>query len=402
MAALGSFLFGFDTAVISGTTEALRLRFVLTNNQLGLTVASALLGTIVGSLGVGSPAERLGRRPVLRALAVLYFVSATGCALAWSWPSLLAFRFIGGLAIGGSSVVAPIYIAEIAPPSVRGGSWRLSQLNVVAGILVAYLSNYFVAGALGGPESPGLAHDARDSGRSSPGLLLPARGHSGEPSLAGQAPSPGRGGAESWRSSATSSPRPWSPRSRSRFTRRRSRPTSRSSRGSTGGRSSSPSWWHVQPALGHQRPHLLHRRHLPHGGGRARRRPAAIRGHRLHQPALHHDRNDGDRPLRPQAPAPGGRPRARRVPRSRLLGLQRRDRRRPRPGQPHRLHRLLRLLAGLRDLGLPLRDLPEPGAGPRAGPGQLHPLVLGRARELDASPSSPRPRAPSLSRSSPR
>ena len=89
VAALGSFLFGFDTAVISGTTEALRLRFALTNNQLGLTVASALLGTILGSLAAGSPAERRGRRPVLRGLAVLYVVSAAGCALAWDWWSLV-------------------------------------------------------------------------------------------------------------------------------------------------------------------------------------------------------------------------------------------------------------------------------------------------------------------------
>ena len=154
VAALGSFLFGFDTAVISGTTEALRLRFALTNNQLGLTVASALLGTILGSLAAGSPAERRGRRPVLRGLAVLYVVSAAGCALAWDWWSLVGFRLIGGLAIGGSSVVAPLYIAEIAPAAVRGRLVGLSQFNVVAGILVAYLSNYFVAASVGGPESP--------------------------------------------------------------------------------------------------------------------------------------------------------------------------------------------------------------------------------------------------------
>ena len=153
VAALGSFLFGFDTAVISGTTEALRLRFALTNNQLGLTVASALVGTILGSLAAGSPAERRGRRPVLRALAVLYLVSAAGCALAWDWWSLVGFRLIGGLAIGGSSVVAPLYIAEIAPAAVRGRLVGLSQFNVVAGILVAYLSNYFVAASVGGPES---------------------------------------------------------------------------------------------------------------------------------------------------------------------------------------------------------------------------------------------------------
>lgn len=153
VAALGSFLFGFDTAVISGTTDALRLRFGLSEGQLGFTVASALLGTILGSIGSGSPAEKHGRRPVLQVLAVLYLVSALGCAFAGGWWSLVFFRFVGGLAIGGSSVVAPLFIAEISPPAIRGRLVALSQFNVVAGILVAYLSNYFIAGALGGPES---------------------------------------------------------------------------------------------------------------------------------------------------------------------------------------------------------------------------------------------------------
>src|SRR5688572_25570390 len=130
VAALGSFLFGFDTAVISGTTEALRLRFGLDSAQLGFTVASALLGTIVGAIAAGQPAERRGRLPVLRALAVIYFVSALGCGFAQGWASLLAFRFIGGLAIGGSSVVAPMYIAEIAPAAMRGRLVALSQFNV--------------------------------------------------------------------------------------------------------------------------------------------------------------------------------------------------------------------------------------------------------------------------------
>ena len=153
VAALGSLLFGFDTAVISGATDALRLHYSLSSQLLGLTVASALLGTILGSLGVGSPLETYGRRPVLRALAVLYVVSALGCGLAWNWTALLCFRFMGGLAIGGSSVAAPMYIAEIAPAAVRGRLVALSQLNVVVGILVAYLSNSLVELAMGGPES---------------------------------------------------------------------------------------------------------------------------------------------------------------------------------------------------------------------------------------------------------
>jgi MFS transporter, SP family, xylose:H+ symportor len=150
VAALGGFLFGFDTAVISGATDALRLRFALTSGQLGFTVASALIGTIVGSVAAGGPSERYGRRPVLRALAVLYFVSAVGCGFAPNWISLLMFRFIGGLAIGASSVVAPMYIAEISPAAVRGRLVALSQFNVVAGILAAYFSNYIIATILGG------------------------------------------------------------------------------------------------------------------------------------------------------------------------------------------------------------------------------------------------------------
>ena len=153
VAALGSLLFGFDTAVISGATDALRLHYSLSSQLLGLTVASALLGTILGSLGVGSPLDTYGRRPVLRALAVLYVVSALGCGLAWNWTALLCFRFMGGLAIGGSSVAAPMYIAEIAPAAVRGRLVALSQLNIVVGILVAYLSNSLVELAMGGPES---------------------------------------------------------------------------------------------------------------------------------------------------------------------------------------------------------------------------------------------------------
>jgi sugar porter (SP) family MFS transporter len=153
VAALGSFLFGFDTAVISGATDALRAVYDLSAQRLGLTVASALVGTVIGSIAVGSPAEALGRRPVLRLLAVLYVVSALGCGLAWNWPALLFFRFLGGLAIGGSSVAAPMYIAEIAPAAARGRLVALSQLNIVVGILMAYLSNSIVELAVGGPES---------------------------------------------------------------------------------------------------------------------------------------------------------------------------------------------------------------------------------------------------------
>jgi len=149
VAALGSLLFGFDTAVISGTTEALRQVFTLNDNLLGFTVSSALLGTMVGSLLVGRPADWWGRRPVLAMLAVLFVVSAVGCALAWNWYALLFFRWLGGVAVGGASVVCPMYITEIAPAKRRGLLVAVSQLNIVLGILAAYFSNYLVARVLG-------------------------------------------------------------------------------------------------------------------------------------------------------------------------------------------------------------------------------------------------------------
>lgn len=145
VAAVAGFLFGFDTIVISGTTDMLTQQFGLSKLALGTTVTSALIGTILGSLIAGKPSEWFGRKPVLMSLSVLYFVSALGCGLAWSWLSLLAFRFIGGIAIGGASVVSPLYIAEISPPHARGRLVATSQLNIVAGLLAAYISNYIIA-----------------------------------------------------------------------------------------------------------------------------------------------------------------------------------------------------------------------------------------------------------------
>ncbi|MBM3323434.1 MFS transporter, partial [candidate division WOR-3 bacterium] len=131
IAALGGLLFGFDTAVISGTTDALRSVYGLSDNLLGFTVASALIGTIMGSLGAGWPADALGRRGTLAWLGVLYFVSAVGCALAWDWWSFLFFRWLGGLAVGGASVVSPLYTAEISPARYRGRMVAITQFNVV-------------------------------------------------------------------------------------------------------------------------------------------------------------------------------------------------------------------------------------------------------------------------------
>ncbi|MBV9304993.1 MAG: sugar porter family MFS transporter [Acidobacteriaceae bacterium] len=147
VAALGGLLFGFDTAVIAGTTAGLTQTFQLTPYSLGVTVAIALLGTVIGSLVAGIPGDRYGRRDSLRGMAVLYLLSALGCAIAWDWYSLLVFRFIGGLGIGGSSVLGPMYIAEIAPAKWRGRLVGFFQFNVVAGILLAYFSNYLIGQA---------------------------------------------------------------------------------------------------------------------------------------------------------------------------------------------------------------------------------------------------------------
>jgi sugar porter (SP) family MFS transporter len=146
VAALGGLLFGFDTAVISGTTHWLKDVFDLTSFWLGFTVAGALIGTIVGSILVGRPADRFGRRYILFVLAIFYFISAVGSAFAWSWVSFLLFRFLGGLAVGGASVVSPMYIAEISPARVRGRLVAVTQFNIVLGILLAFFSNFLIAG----------------------------------------------------------------------------------------------------------------------------------------------------------------------------------------------------------------------------------------------------------------
>jgi len=145
--ALGGLLFGFDTAVISGTTAALTQAYHLSPKLLGVTVFSALVGTVFGAMLAGFPGERYGRRDSLRILGVLYVISAVGCAFAWNWDALVAFRLIGGLGIGGSSVLGPMYIAEIAPARLRGRLVGLFQFCVVFGILLAYFSNYLIGWA---------------------------------------------------------------------------------------------------------------------------------------------------------------------------------------------------------------------------------------------------------------
>jgi sugar porter (SP) family MFS transporter len=163
--ALGGLLFGFDTAVISGATAGLTRTFHLVNapwllpllhrpitiSQLGITVSVALWGTVVGALTAGSLGQRYGSREMLRLTAILYLLSSLGCAFAPTWGILLAARFLGGLGIGGSSVLGPVYIAELAPAHLRGRLVGTFQINIVAGILLAYLSNYLIGLAHLGP-----------------------------------------------------------------------------------------------------------------------------------------------------------------------------------------------------------------------------------------------------------
>ena len=150
--ALGGFLFGFDTAVISGAEKSIQLFWNLNAFEHGLTVSIALIGTVIGSLLGGIPADRLGRKNTLFLIAFLYLVSSLGTATSVNWYSFLIFRMIGGFGVGASSVTAPIYISEIAPADKRGRLVALFQFNVVFGIVVSYLSNYLI-GQMGGNHS---------------------------------------------------------------------------------------------------------------------------------------------------------------------------------------------------------------------------------------------------------
>ncbi|MCF1714328.1 sugar porter family MFS transporter [Flavihumibacter sp. RY-1] len=146
IAALGGFLFGFETAVISGAEKTIQSLWNLSSGWQGFTVASSLIGTVIGSLIAGMPAQRYGRKKVLLVIAFLYLLSAIGCSLTSIWELFILFRFIGGLAVGASSVVGPMYISEIAPAEIRGRLAGSFQLNIVAGIFVAYLTNFLFVG----------------------------------------------------------------------------------------------------------------------------------------------------------------------------------------------------------------------------------------------------------------
>jgi MFS family permease len=150
VAAIGGFLFGFDSGVISGCEKAIQSEFALSAFWHGLIVSGALIGTVIGVFTAGRPSDKWGRKPTLWLMAVLFLVSAVGCAFTpgdktWG-PHLLGwFRFIGGLAIGGVSVVVPLYIVEVSPGRLRGRLVAMNQFNIVLGILVSYISNYLVA-----------------------------------------------------------------------------------------------------------------------------------------------------------------------------------------------------------------------------------------------------------------
>jgi sugar porter (SP) family MFS transporter len=153
-ASLAGLLFGFDTVVISGVTESVRGAFHLEPGSFwaGFAVASALLGTFIGALGAGVPGDRFGSRDTLKAVGFLYLASALGCAFCWSIESFYVFRFLSGLAIGASSVLAPVYISEIAPAEKRGALTGLFQFNIVFGILLAFVSNAVVQQMSGGAD----------------------------------------------------------------------------------------------------------------------------------------------------------------------------------------------------------------------------------------------------------
>ena len=154
VAALGGFLFGFDTSVINGTVGAMRADYGMGATLTGFVVASALLGAMVGAYVAGRLADRLGRVRVMVIAAALFTVSAIGCGIALGPVDMVLWRVVGGLGVGAASVIAPAYIAEISPAEIRGRMGSLQQLAIVLGIFVALLSDFAIAAAAGGSNEP--------------------------------------------------------------------------------------------------------------------------------------------------------------------------------------------------------------------------------------------------------
>src|ERR1700761_77167 len=153
-AAMGGFLFGFDTAVINGAVDAIKDWSGAASWLLGFAVAGALLGSALGAWFAGPLADRHGRIAVMKIAAAIFFVSSIGTGLAWDIAALSVFRFLGGTAIGAVSVIAPAYIAEVSPAAYRGRLGSLQQLAIVSGIFVALLCDYALARLAGGAEAP--------------------------------------------------------------------------------------------------------------------------------------------------------------------------------------------------------------------------------------------------------
>jgi SP family sugar:H+ symporter-like MFS transporter len=154
VAAIGGFLFGFDSGVINGTVGALESAFGASNLGTGFSVASVLLGCAVGALAAGPLADRHGRRPMMMVTAVVFAISAWGSGASDDIGWFVFYRLFGGLGVGAASVLAPAYIAEVAPAALRGRLATLQQLAIVVGLFCAFLSNFMIATASGGADQP--------------------------------------------------------------------------------------------------------------------------------------------------------------------------------------------------------------------------------------------------------
>jgi len=142
--ALGGFLLGFDSAVISGAVKGITVYFEMTKSMVGFSVGCVIFGAMAGNLVAGPLADKFGRKKVLVIVAILFAISASWSAMATGYVEFVVARIIGGIGVGGAILIAPIYIAEIAPPKLRGSLVSFNQLNIVLGISVAYFSNYFL------------------------------------------------------------------------------------------------------------------------------------------------------------------------------------------------------------------------------------------------------------------
>jgi sugar porter (SP) family MFS transporter len=152
VAALGGLLFGYDSAVINGAVDSIQEDFGIGNAELGFAVASALLGAAAGAMSAGRIADKIGRISVMKIAALFFLVSAFGTALAPNVEIVVLFRIVGGIGVGVASVIAPAYIAETSPPSIRGRLGSLQQLAIVSGIFLSFVINWLLQKVAGGPN----------------------------------------------------------------------------------------------------------------------------------------------------------------------------------------------------------------------------------------------------------